>query len=110
MRHVKQAACCVWLMLAALGFGQEVPSTDQPLVLDRIIAVPGAEGRFDHMAVDAKNGRVFASVYGNDTVVVLDVHRSREIHIIRQGLNEPQGVAYLPDLNRIVVSNSGDGY
>jgi DNA-binding beta-propeller fold protein YncE len=96
-------------LLAALAVGQEVPSTDQPLILDRIIAVPRAEGRFDHMAVDAKTGRVFASVYGNDTVAVLDVHRSREIHTIREGLNEPQGVAFLQDLNRIVVTNSGDG-
>ncbi len=95
--------------LAALALGQEPPSVDQPLILDRIIAVPGADGRFDHMAVDAKTGRVFASVYGNDTVAVLDVHRSREIHTISGGLDEPQGVAYLPDLNRIVVTNSGDG-
>ncbi len=95
--------------LAALAFGQEPPSTDQPLILDRIIAVPGADGRFDHMTVDTKTGRVFASVYGNDTVAVLDVHRSREIHTISGGLDEPQGVAYLPDLNRIVVTNSGDG-
>jgi len=92
--------CCV---------AQEISSRNEPLILDRIIAVPGAEGRFDHMAVDTKTGRVFASVYGNDTVAVIDVHRSRVIHTIREGLNEPQGVAYLPDLNQIVVSNSGDG-
>ena len=96
------------LVSSALCFAQEIPTTDQPLVLDRIIAVPGADGRFDHMAVDAKTGRVFASVYGNDTVAVLDVHRSREIQTI-SGLNEPQGVAYLPDLNRIAVTNSADG-
>lgn len=109
MKCATQVACCAWLVLSALAFGQQVPTTDQPLILDRIIAVPGADGRFDHMAVDAKTGRVFASVYGNDTVVVLDVRRSREIYTIRGGLNEPQGVAYLPDLNRIVVTNSGDG-
>lgn len=109
MNHSKQLVAYACLMVAALAFAQDIPSTDQPLVLDRIITVPGAEGRFDHMAVDAKTGRVFASVYGNDTVAVLDVHRAREIHTIREGLNEPQGVAYLPDLNRIVVTNSGDG-
>lgn len=97
------------LALTALVLAQEPPSADQPLILDRIIAVPGADGRFDHMAVDAKTGRVFAAVYGNDTVAVLDVHRSRQIHTIAGGLDEPQGVAYLPDLNRIVVTNSGDG-
>lgn len=97
------------LALLAIASAQEVPTADLPLVLDRIIAVPGADGRFDHMAVDAKTGRVFASVYGNDTVAVVDVHRSRQIYTLHEGLNEPQGVAYAPDMNRIVVSNSGDG-
>ncbi len=97
------------LLFPLLLQGQMPPTTDLPLVLDRIIAVPGADGRFDHMSVDTKTGRVFASVYGNDTVAVLDVHRSREIHTISGGLGEPQGVAFLPDLNRIVVTNSADG-
>jgi len=97
------------LLSAHFSVAQQIPTTEQPLVLDRIIAVPEAEGRFDHMAVDAKTGRVFAAVYGNDTVEVIDVHRSRVVHTLRGGLNEPQGVAYLPDFNRIVVTNSGDG-
>jgi len=97
------------LLFPLLLQGQTPPTTDLPLVLDRIIAVPGADGRFDHMSVDTKTGRVFASDYGNDTVAVLDVHRSREIHTISGGLDEPQGVAFLPDLNRIVVTNSADG-
>jgi DNA-binding beta-propeller fold protein YncE len=109
MRPWNKFAFFTCLALATCTFGQEPPSTDQPLILDRIIAVPGADGRFDHMAVDAKTGRVFSSVYGNDTVAVLDVHRSREIHTINTGLDEPQGVAFIPDLNRIVVTNSGDG-
>jgi DNA-binding beta-propeller fold protein YncE len=105
----KQLTFFAWVMFAVLAFGQEPPLTSQPLILDRIIAVPGADGRIDHMTVDVKTGRVFAAVYGNDTVAVVDVHRSREIHTINRGLDEPQGVAFLPDLNRIVVTNSGDG-
>jgi DNA-binding beta-propeller fold protein YncE len=90
---------------------QEIPANEEsaPLVLVRIIPMPAAEGRVDHMAVDANSGRVFATVYGNDTVQVLDVHRGKQIHVIQEGLNEPEGVVYLPELNRIVVSNSGDG-
>ncbi len=109
MIRLKQFVLFVCLIVTGRALAQEPPSTDQPLILDRIIAVPGADGRFDHMAVDAKTGRVFSSVYGNDTVAVLDVHRSREIHTISGGLDEPQGVAFIPDLNRIVVTNSGDG-
>lgn len=101
------------LLTAASSWGQEIqiPANEEfePLVLDRIIPIPSAVGRIDHMVVDTATGRVFAVVYGKDTVAVLDVHRGREIYTIRNGLNEPQGVGYLPDLNRIVVSNSGDG-
>lgn len=104
--------CLAALISAAIpAASQDTPVNEefQPLVLVRIVPMPAAEGRIDHMAVDAKRGRVFATVYGNDTLEVLDVHRGRQIHIIKEGLDEPQGVAYIPDDNRIVVSNSGDG-
>lgn len=102
-------AYVAFLLAAPLVWSQQPPTTDEPLVLDRIMAVPSADGRFDHMSVDTETGRVFAAVYGNDSVAVLDVHRSREIHSITGGLDEPQGVAFLPGLDRIVVTNSGDG-
>lgn len=102
------SALMIFPLLAA---AQQTISQDElaPLVLVRIIPMPAAEGRVDHMSVDPESGRVFATVYGNDTLDVLDVHRSREIHTIREGLNEPQGVAFIPELNKLVVSNSGDG-
>lgn len=53
----KGIAFLVVLMLTAVALGQKPPMVDQPLILDRIIAIPGAEGRFDHMTVDAKTGR-----------------------------------------------------
>lgn len=90
---------------------QKIPRDEEyePLVFDRIIPMPSVQGRIDHMTVDPKSGRIFAAVYGNDTVEVLDVHRAREIAVIRGGLDEPQGVAFLPDLNRIVVTSDGGG-
>jgi DNA-binding beta-propeller fold protein YncE len=111
VKHSLTVYFALCLLGAGISAGQEIPANEefQPLVLVRIIPVPGAEGRFDHMAVDPATGRVFASVYGNDSVAVLDVHRGRQIFTIHGGLNEPQGVAYLPDLKRIIVSNSGDG-
>lgn len=93
--------------LASPARGQRIPSNEEfePLVLDRIIPMPAAKGRIDHMTVDPATGRVFAAVYGNDIVDVLEVHRALEIAVIRGGLSEPQGVAFVPDANRIVVSN-----
>jgi DNA-binding beta-propeller fold protein YncE len=99
------------LIFSVCGKAQETLPTDEsaPLVLVRIIPIPGVEGRFDHMAVDNKNGRVFASVYGNDSVEVLDAQRGRRVRSIQEGFIKPQMVAYLPDSNRIVVSSEGDG-
>lgn len=98
-------------VLVAQARSQQIPSNEEsaPLVLDRIIPMPSVQGRIDHMTVDVKAGRVFAAIYGNDTVEVLDVHRAREIAVIRGGLDEPQGVAFLPRANRIVVSSSVGG-
>jgi DNA-binding beta-propeller fold protein YncE len=101
----------VLLALSARVAAQETLPTDEsaPLVLVRIIPIPGVEGRFDHMAVDNKNGRVFAAIYGNDSVEVLDTARGRRVHSIQEGFIKPQMVAYLPDMNRIVVASEGDG-
>jgi hypothetical protein len=89
----------------------QVPSNDEsaPLVLVRIIAMPDVQGRFDHMGVDNKTNRVFAAVYGNDSVEVLDVARGRRVHSMQAEFVRPQMALYLPDLNRIIVSNEGDG-
>ena len=90
---------------------QDNPSNDEfaPLVLVRIIPMPDVQGRFDHMGVDSKTGRIFAAVYGNDSVEVLEVQRGKRVHSIHEGFSKPQMALYLPDLNRIVVSNEGDG-
>ena len=100
----------VALPLFVHGAAQELPSDESaPLVLVRIIPIPDVPGRFDHMAVDNNGGRVFASSYGNDSVEVIDTARGKRDRSIHAGFTKPQMVAYLPDMNRIVVSNEGDG-
>ena len=105
----------LWLLLFVLPCfsglaAQELPTDETaPLVLVRIIPIPEVLGRFDHMAVDNKGGRVFAAVYGNDSVQVVDTARGTRVRSLQEGFIKPQMVAYLPDLNRIVVSNEGDG-
>src|ERR1700726_2451455 len=101
----------VLLLMSICAGAQDSPSNDEfaPLVLVRIIPMPDVQGRFDHMAVDSKTGRIFAAVYGNDSVEVLEVQRGRRVRSIQAGFSKPQMVAYLPESNRIVVSNEGDG-
>ncbi len=99
--------------LAALATAApaQVPSNDEsaPLFLARIIPMPDVRGRFDHMGVDSKTNRVFAAVYGNDSVEVLDVARGTRIQSLHGNFVKPQMSLFIPELNRLVVSNEGDG-
>ena len=107
-----RAACVITtlLLFPLCTVAQELPSDESaPLVLVRIIPIPGVFGRFDHMAVGNSGGRLFAAVYGNDSVEVVDTARGTRDKSIHEGFIKPQMVAYLPDLNRIVVSSEGDG-
>ncbi len=78
------------------------------LQLKQTIPLPGVEGRIDHMALDAASDRLFVCALGNNTVEVLDLRRGERIHSIT-GLGAPQGIAYIPELNRIFVANDKGG-
>jgi hypothetical protein len=81
----------------------------EPLKLVQTIALEGVEGRIDHLAVDVKGERVFVAALGNNSLEIIDLRAGKRIHSIT-GLHEPQGVAYLPDSNRIAVANGqGEG-
>ncbi|MCW3096549.1 MAG: hypothetical protein JWL77_2167 [Chthonomonadaceae bacterium] len=75
-----------------------------PLQLVQTIPLPGVEGRIDHLAVDLKGQRLFIAALGNNTVEVVDLRVGKRAHTI-QGLHEPQGVAFAPEVNRLFVSN-----
>jgi DNA-binding beta-propeller fold protein YncE len=79
-----------------------------PLRLEKTIPLPDVQGRIDHMSIDVNNQRFFMAALGNNTVEVIDVKGGKRIHTIA-GLHEPQGVLYLPDVNRLYVANGEDG-
>jgi DNA-binding beta-propeller fold protein YncE len=66
------------------------------------------EGRLDHMDFDAVSERLFVCALGNNTLEVIDLHQKKRVHSIT-GLGSPQGVAYLPGLDRIFVANDKGG-
>jgi YVTN family beta-propeller protein len=81
----------------------------QPVLrLQNTIALPGVQGRIDHMSFDSRTGRLFVAALGNNTVEVVDVNQGKRIARI-PGLHEPQGVSYLPDVNRLFVANGDTG-
>jgi len=58
--------------------------------------------------VDLNNQRLFVAALGNNTVEIIDLKNGKRIHSI-PGLTEPQGVLYVPPVNRLYVANGGDG-
>lgn len=78
-----------------------------PLRLKRVIALPDVQGRIDHLAVDPDRRRLYVAEYGNGSVDEIDLVAGRRIRRIG-GLHEPQGVAFVPGHDEIVVA-CGDG-
>jgi YVTN family beta-propeller protein len=95
--------------LGLVGIGSTAPpaAAAPPLLSDvLVIPLPGVERRIDHLALDPVGKRLLVAALGNNTLEVLDVSAGKRITSI-SGLKEPQGVAYLPLLHRIVVAMRG---
>ena len=94
----------ILVALAGLAWAQAV----QPLRLETTIKLPDIQGRIDHLSVDVKGQRLFVSALGNNTVEVVDLKAGKRAKTIG-GLQEPQGVLYVPATDRLYVANAKDG-
>jgi YVTN family beta-propeller protein len=72
------------------------------------IALPGVEGRIDHLSYDAKHQKLFVAALGNNTVEVIDLKNQKVIGSIKQ-VSKPQGVAFIAETNSFVVANGNTG-
>src|SRR5438552_1378015 len=84
------------------------PQANPPLKVIQTIPMPGVEGRIDHLNADVKGQRLFVAALGNNTLEVLDLAQGKRIRSVT-GLREPQGVAYVAELDQVVVANGDDG-
>ncbi len=80
----------------------------EPLRLAQTIPMPDVHGRIDHMAIDIEHKRLFVAALGNGTLEVLDL-QSGKISQTIPGLKEPQGVLYIPEMDKLFVATGGDG-
>ena len=78
------------------------------LQLVQTIPLPNVSGRIDHMDIELNGQRLFVAEIENNSLDILDLKEGKRLHTIN-GLHSPQGVAFVPDLNKIVVANGGDG-
>jgi len=96
------------IFVACCGCMTATNAEEKALKLKQTIALPGVEGRIDHLAFDGAGERLFVCALGNDTVEVLDLRKGERIHSIT-GLGAPQGVAYVPEFDRLFVANDKGG-
>ncbi len=97
------------IVIAAAGSCLAVAeSNDAKIELKRTIPLPGVEGRIDHFDFDTSGERLFVCALGNNTVEVVDLNKGERVHTI-SGLGAPQGVAFVPELNRLLVANDKGG-
>jgi DNA-binding beta-propeller fold protein YncE len=78
----------------------------EPLVLVQTIQLKGAVGNLDHLAVDARGGRLFVANKANNTLDVVDLKAGRLVKQIPDQI-KVSGVAYARDLDMIFVGNGG---
>ena len=96
------------IVLCCAGIITVAAQSTVPLKLKQTIPLPGVEGRIDHFAFDPTGERLFVCALGNNTVEVLDLRKGERVHSIT-GLGAPQGVAYVPELDRVFVANDKGG-
>ncbi|MBI3693341.1 MAG: YncE family protein [Acidobacteria bacterium] len=98
-----------WLCSAGLWLALLVPASAQnPLQQAGAIPLPDVSGRIDHLSVDLAGKRLFMAALGNNTVEVFDLSANKRLTTLR-GFQEPQGLVYPPEFNRLYVANGGDG-
>ncbi|HZP94700.1 MAG TPA: hypothetical protein VFB20_17725 [Burkholderiales bacterium] len=103
MRIAVLLALCAW---ACVQSSSAVAAADAPLREIKRIVLPGVRGRIDHMAVDLAGKRLFVAALGNNTAEVIDVDSGRIVQSIG-GLQEPQGLLFVPEAEALFVANGG---
>ncbi len=104
-RAARIGAC--FSVAAALTTLQPAPASAEvppPLALRQTIALPDVRGRIDHLAIDLDGERLFVAALGNDTVEVIDLRAGQRSSRLA-GLQEPQGLGYVPEGKRLFVAN-----
>src|ERR1700692_24442 len=103
------SAFAVFAMSGIAPKAAQAPSHElAPLQLIQRIPAPGVSGRIDHFTAYPKRRLLIFAALGNNTVEVVNTFEGKVVQSIK-GLDEPQGVLYVPGLDKIFVANAGNG-
>jgi DNA-binding beta-propeller fold protein YncE len=101
----------IWLVPSTLFLASIVGLRAQgkeSLHLVQTIPMPNVKGRIDHMDVDVKGKRLFVAGLENGSLEVIDLQAGKWSKSI-PGFKKPQGIAYVPSLNKLFVASGDDG-
>ena len=98
----------VLLVLSLALFESAAQAQQSPLELEHKILLGNVKGRIDHLAVDLERKHLFVAELENNSLGIVDLNNHSLLHRIT-GLEEPQGIGYVPAVDTIFVANGGDG-
>ncbi len=94
-----------WITWSAVALASlALPAQGPSIVPVQTIALPGVEGRFDHLAVDLPSQKLFVAALGNNTLEVVDIRANTRARSLT-GFHEPQGILVIPGSSTVVVAN-----
>jgi DNA-binding beta-propeller fold protein YncE len=95
--------------LIALSFPMARAQSPLPLRLDAKLTMPASvQGKFDHLAIDQKHGRLFVAAESAHQVLVFDLKSGKYLRSI-EGSDIPHAIFVREDRNRIYVTDGGTG-
>ena len=98
------------IIALALLFSFSVAAAENEVALKLVqtIPLPEVDGRIDHFAIDQKARRAFLAALAKNTIEVVDLKVGRATHTL-PGFAKPQGVLFVPRLNKLVIASGADG-
>ena len=104
---VARATACLKLLVVTGAL--TIPALNAQAAIELVdrIELPGSTGRLDHLAIDVQGGRLFVAALGADAVEVVDPQQRKRVLRLRG--REPQGLAYLPSVEHLLIANGGNG-
>jgi DNA-binding beta-propeller fold protein YncE len=103
----KKYAMMILVLAILLNCSPTVQQSGE-LKLEKVISLQSVKGRIDHMDMNMKDRLVYVAALGNNSVEVVDIMKGIVLHSIK-AVDEPQGIAYIPQQQEIFVANGGNG-
>src|ERR1700756_2699080 len=82
-------------------------ATDNALRLVDRRELPGYTGDFDHFEYDLKGNRLWLAAEDHGTLEVFDLGTLKMPRSVAGVVSTPHGILYVPEKNRLVVTDSG---